>query len=53
MEGSKSSSSVIALLYLTLTVKFRMAFIKVALSQVSFFRWTLEGLPDLLRSVIA
>lgn len=46
-KGSRSSSGVIALLYLTLMVKFRKAFIKVAFSQVLLFHWTLEGPRDL------
>ena len=51
-DGSKSSCGVIALLYLTLTVKFRKAFIKEALSQVLLFHWTLEGPQDLQQRVI-
>lgn len=47
-----SCSGVIALLYLTLMVKFRGAFIKVALSRVLLFHWTLEGPQDLLQRVI-
>lgn len=55
-EGSgyrrKDGGPVIALLYLTLTVKFRKAFIKVAFPQVLLFHWTQEGLQDLQQCVI-
>lgn len=51
-KACRSSSVVIALLYLTLMVKFRRAFIKVAFSQVLRFHWTLEGPQDLLQCVI-
>jgi len=42
-ERKEAGSGVIALLYLTLIVKFRRAFIKVALSRVPLFHRTLKG----------